>query len=877
MTSTLVDIAKDLVEVRRAFQVLGPEEQRKTFRTLQKHSDNLPTELNEEMRCIGCEVDYRECMTLLEKGLTLPTPVKYFRTSLVPNRRQSQAYSRSSMLVMSMADSGASSLPMEEEELVPNNEIFSSHLLQDGLDIAQRLQQSYHADSLTDSSPATLSLSPYLISLIDTATLIVKLRSSVLNEDWILGKALLEEIEALKGAATTGAAGGTAAGGGGGDTMSMIKAEIQEATQVIHNSLLVSFCESSLQSHQSLPSSVDIGFLDLSQTSMGQIDEAIRLCEETNHKSKRAEILYSALLVMKDLRRSVLSGDWSAVKIILTQIKQQGISSLMAKSTVTRGTFPLCGIEIESVRIAAINQEALKSLRTALMDELVQGMPGSIDVEKIETYKLTASLGTVMSVPVHDRGEFLSNFYNLSDLILKGRKSIQSMQWNVLRSFSTMWKDKLTQMKLKSLEIFEELNSGIYGHSHSESQSHRESHSERDSQSHREREREGPERSLNIKAISLQFPLKDFEYLFDELLNERDLLENHVTMIQLEGEVSKALLENGVSSDMVGSIDLSKIRIDGLQLVLQRKDNLLLATKSILPNPVEKLCKAAHLMLDIRTAILKGHWEKVPGLLEEALTGPYHPLPQACQQEINVIRLECENRWIINSLTGAVECNGLLGTVDDFKDTSEVNTEQLKDAINACYTLTPRTDEAIRLLRTAEDLLKLRTLLTVEEPDWFHVREVATEFLENEHLHQIGVPELQLAWIIADNILLCRMMEEELIKNGTSGKPGSLDLSQVDTRGLAAACRYAMETSVRSKKANQLLYACRSVLALREALLRAVTSPETASDALNTVKSIVFSMYEVHTKNPRDAGWILCRNEVSHVLSASLSTAPSPH
>lgn len=755
---------------------------------------------------MGCEVDYRECMTLLERGLNLPPPVKYFTTSLVPSRRQSQAHIRSSLLVMSENNSFPSSL--EEEELIPNSEIFSSHLLRDGLDIAERLQQSY-----TDSST---TLSPYLRSLIETSTLIVKLRSSVLNEDWTLGKTILEEVEAAKVT----------------ETMPMIKSEIQEANQVIQNSLLVTFCENSLQSHQSLPSSVDIGFLDLSKTLMSQIDEAIRLCEETNHKSKRAELLYSALLAMKDLRRSVLTGDWSAIKFILSQIKQQGISSILVRNN--RGTFSLCGIEIESVRIAAINQEALKSLKNALIEELVRGMPGTIDVEKIETYKLTASLGTVISVPVHDRGEFLSNFYNLSDLILKGRRSIQSMQWNVLRSFSTMWKDKLLQIKSKSFEIFEELNSGVYG-------------------------------TENSKSVMLQFPLKDYEYLFDLLLDERDLLENHVTMIQLEGEVSKVLLENGVSSDMVGSIDLSKIRVDGLQVVLERKDNLLLATKSTLPGPVEKLCKAAHLMLDIRTAILKGFWDKVPGLLEEALTGPYHPLPQACQQEINVIRLECENRWIINSLTGALETNGLSGTVDDFKDTSEVNIEQLKDAITACYTLTPRTDEAIRLLRTAEDILKLRNLLTVEEPDWFHVREVATAFLENEHLHHIGIPELQLVWIIADNILLCRMMEEELTKNGTSGKPGSLDLSQVDTRGLAAACRYAMETSVRSKKANQLLYACRSVLALREALLRAVNSPETASDALNTVKSIVYSMYEVHTKNPRDAGWVLCRNEVRWV------------
>jgi hypothetical protein len=807
----LVQIAKDLVEVRRAFQVLGPDEQRQTFRQLQRHEENIPTELQDEMRCIGCEVDFRECMTLLEKGLRLVPPVKYFipssgHLSMKTNRRQSQHLRSSSLLVSN--DPSTNPL-LEEEELIPNPDILNSTTLPDGLEIAYRLQRSY-----TDST-----LSPYLISLIETASLIVKLRSAVLNEDWKLSETIVNEIEMTKLIDET--------------MKSLIQTEFLEAKQVIQNAVLISLCETALQSNQSLPSEVDIGFLDLSHTSLIHLNEAIEVCENTQNKSRRGELLYSTLLLMKDLRRSVLTGDWSAIKMILNQLRQHGGAHLMTKNSHGM-VFPLCGIEIESVRIAAINQEALKALKLSLLEELIHGLPGAIHIDNIETYQLTASLGTVISVPIHDRGEFLSNFFHLSDLILKGRKSVQAQQWNILRSLSTMWKEKLIQIKSKSYEIFEDLNSGVYG-------------------------------TENSKSVNLQFPLKDYEYLYDLLLEERDLLQNHVTMLQLEGEVSKVLLENGVSSDMVGQIDLSKIRIDGLLVVLERKDNLLKATKSTLPGPVEKLCKAAHLMLDIRSAILKGFWEKVPSLLEEALTGPYHPLPQACQQEINVIRLECENRWIINSLTVALETNCLHGTVDDFKDTSDVSVEQLKGAITACYTLTPRTDEAISLLRTAEDILKLRSLLITDggEADWTAAREMAAYLYHKEHIHHLGLPEVHLVWIIADNILLCQLMEDELTKNATSGRPGKLDLAQVDTSGLTTACQIAMETSVKSKKANQLLYACRSVLALREALLRAASYPDTASDALNTVKSIVYSMYEVHTKNPRDAGWLLCRNEVT--------------
>ncbi|CAE7746578.1 unnamed protein product, partial [Symbiodinium microadriaticum] len=54
-------------------------------------------------------------------------------------------------------------------------------------------------------------------------------------------------------------------------------------------------------------------------------------------------------------------------------------------------------------------------------------------------------------------------------------------------------------------------------------------------------------------------------------------------------------------------------------------------------------------------------------------------------------------------------------------------------------------------------------------------------------------------------------------------------------------------------------------MTLRDALLRAAEFPDEASEALSCVKSIVQSMYEAHSKNPKDAGWQLCKNEVALV------------
>lgn len=45
--------------------------------------------------------------------------------------------------------------------------------------------------------------------------------------------------------------------------------------------------------------------------------------------------------------------------------------------------------------------------------------------------------------------------------------------------------------------------------------------------------------------------------------------------------------------------------------------------------------------------------------------GNYHPLPDASRQEVQVIRFEVENRWIISNITNALQSGSLKGKVND--------------------------------------------------------------------------------------------------------------------------------------------------------------------------------------------------------------------
>jgi hypothetical protein len=792
----LVGVAAALVVARRAFLGGGTGEQRDALRRLLALREHFPGALAAEVEVMTNEADYNDCQSFLEVGLEWESSFHYLT---VGRRRSIINYS---------------STPVDYDDadgLVPNKVVLSAARLSEGLELADRLQQN-----LKDSS-----FLPKFLDLCKAAAFIQNVRETVSNFEWEMGENILKSIRQSNIA----------------DKIPCIKEEIAEATRVISSAVHILTFERALNGGKPKSSSIDLAIVDLSETSVELLDKSIDRYQLNTSKSKKAKALYSAALGIRDLRRALLSGDWGSLSNVLKQLKEGGVGGDKYTST--------CLGEIEVVSTAVQNQILIRSLKTALLEEVIEGKPGLIDVEKISVTSLVEAMGAAMSVSAEVRGGFLGCMTSLAEHAINGRKAAAQSEWSIIRNISEMWFERVNDFRSAGRLINENLLSV------------------RPKASGREEAVGVAGPSVSFTTTS-QFAIKEFEYLATVLANEVNCIQNHVTMLLLEADVSTAIQEGGVSSrDMVGNIDLSVIRTDGLETVLERKTKLENDTNSSLPENVENVCKAAQLILQIRKEILQDNWSTVPALLEEAVTGSYHPLPEACRQEVQVIRLECENRWVISMLSSALGAGGLEGTVDEHCSLEEVECSSLHESVSFCTTLKPQTEMALALLQTCQQVLKLRELLQKKPTAWNKIKEEADLTLSNESkLHAAGLEEIKLTHMIAENTVVCELMEAGLRTGGPMGEPGHLDVSTVTSEHLLVACKVAEETTVKSKTANELFNACQLVASLREAILH---SSEDSPEALTTVKSFMKSIHDIHAKNPKDHGWAFCKTEIALV------------
>lgn len=786
----LVDIAKRIVEVRRAFMMSGPSEQRVALDSLLELEEHFPSSLLEEVGVMSNEADYNDCQTMLDAGLAWKSAFNYLTT----NRRKS---------IVGVA---AVSEDDDDEDKVPNKMVLSPSRLDEGLEVSNRLKQNL----------GEAAFSPHFIDICKAAGYIHGIREAVLHAEWELGETILKTIKQSNIA----------------EKVCIIKDELAEANLVVGNAVHILSFEKALASCKPKPSSIDLAIVDLSDVSIEHLEKSIDRYQLNTSKSKKTKALYNTAMSIRDLRRALLGGDWGSLVNVLKQLKDGEIGY----KKYTTG----CLEEIELVRTAVQNQTLIRSLKTALLEEVIQGKPGCIEIEKISVASLVTAMSAAMAVADEIKGSFLKCMISLSEHVINGRKAASESEWSIIRNISDMWFERVNDFRIAGRSINEQLltvrpkAAAVVGSSAS---------------------------TASFSAMN-QFAIKEFEYLATVLTNEVNCIQNHVTMHLLEADVLIAIQEGGVSSkDMVGNIDLTVIRTDGLETVLERKTKLENDTNSSLPEHVEKLCKAAQLILQIRKEILHDKWSTVPALLEEAVTGSYHPLPDACRQEVQVIRLECENRWVIDMLTNSLNSGGLEGTVDDHCSLEEVESSSLSEAVSFCTTLKPQTELAMSLLRTCQVVLQLREMLQETPIHWKNIQHLAEISLKGKaKLYSAGLEEIKLTHMIAENTVVCEIMEASLKTGGPRGEPGHLDVSMVTTEALQHACHAAEETSVKSKKANELFNTCQLVASLRDAL---INGSDDRSESLSTVKSFVKSIHDIHAKNPSDHGWATCKSEIA--------------
>lgn len=196
-------------------------------------------------------------------------------------------------------------------------------------------------------------------------------------------------------------------------------------------------------------------------------------------------------------------------------------------------------------------------------------------------------------------------------------------------------------------------------------------------------------------------------------VDEIKLIDHHFAAIELENALNKALKENGIYTETVGEIDKTTIKTDTLLSVMASVTAMESTHNVTLPETVRQKNKVAHVICDIRNAVLADKWDTVKALLEETLDSGLGTIPEASRLEIQTVRRELENKQIIATLEKSLNTGKLEGTPGS-ANLSNVSCDHLITAIHSCNALTPRTELAKLLLKTAEAMYELRKLLATQ-------------------------------------------------------------------------------------------------------------------------------------------------------------------
>jgi hypothetical protein len=803
--------SKSVIDLRNAFLANKPLVSCLTVASdayeAQKMCRSLPPDSVNEIMLVQNHVLLCRSKELLMEELRRRPPVSY----IVPSANRMN--DRNEIKEEYDPDMDSRSI-LDEEGFILNEDVLNTAGLSEGLQLAIQLQNLV----------PTVSLPEEYTSLVSLGTIIKSLRDAVSACSWELASKTLADIrfQNLE------------------SKFPFISEEILGSEQPINSYLLVAECKSALSSgHLTGP----IGTMDPSGIVLDKLDRAIGLCQRIGCKTIRTETLFKAVLAISDLRKAQLAHDWGTVKMVLHRTELENLGTGLTAS---------CTAELQRAKIERDNYDAVSGIKRSLLAEEIKAEDGKIDSNKIVTEKLSAAVLQCVSLAPHKRGDITNAMVQLGETTLKFRRAVSLQQAFTVHTFIEPLRQDM-----------EALTSAI------------------------ESSEAGMKKSRSLREInSLVSPSRGAEgdglirgsmFLWDfysevfELMNrEISTVEHHFAATDLENNISKALQENGMTTAMIGLSDWSKIRVDDLRAAIDSKRRFDAEMKP-LPHAVHNLFKVAHLIFEMRSAIVSNIYEALSPLIEESVTLLKH-MPEFSRAEVEAVRYELENRWIITNMTEALRQGRLEGSVGGVR-LSGVAYEHLETAVKDYKGMNPRTEEAKRLVLTAETILPLRKLLCETPVLWKPVKQLVSEMLSTSvasTLHESVLVELRLIQSTADDYILFNMMEAALKRGGPSGEPGFLNLDYVDVVEIRTACEAVMETPVKTERTQQLWTACRHVKNLRDALLRSSSNDEQAvSEAFRTVSAVIKDVFDARRGNLNDLAWNLCRDEVNLVRKTS--------
>ncbi|RYG70268.1 hypothetical protein EON64_00640, partial [archaeon] len=706
------------------------------------------------------------------------------------------------------------SLPTLEDILYEDGFVLNETVLATNM-LNEVLEQSHELLGILEEEENLVAVN-YLQEYITALEQVRDIRTSIHEEDWARAHTLYSQLIQSEAVNKMGA----------------IKAEVQANESILNNYAVIGACHQALS--KGLPVG-PIGQVDYKSLALTLLEDAINMCQTIGCTSDRAKALFNAVLVITDLRKAQKVGDWTEIRQVLARAEKQKIAEGLAS---------FCQAEISRASLERDNYEATQLLKSAVVNEEMFSKEGKLDVEQISVKELSSVMGKVFSIPEDLRGSVLKSLHMLSDSLLKTRKCAMQGQWQVVESLLPVLKENIEnfQNELENKDkqplgrkTLSFRTSSVRNHSMMPS-----ANSPKDKQ----------KSVLAPDAPGIRSAVwEEFAELTQSVKREIKAIEHHFGVIELEKELNVSLTQHGAQLNESGTIDRDAIKIDKLQEVLDLAASMDMSNLS-LPKHLKVLRKVGMLILDIRTAIVKDQWDAMSSLLEETLSGEISIWPEYSKVEIQAVRREVENRWIISNLSSALATGRLEGELGG-AEINKVTYHHLLSYVETAKSLNPRTEVSLSLIRTVEVMYTLREVLVKahtheENVNWTHVRKIAKEMLEQintQYLHPMILPEVKLALDTAENEIICEMLIKALRTGGPGGEPGALILSTVATKELEKVYSIAVRSSIKTALAKSLLTTCRIVQKLREALVRAEIAADpfsvVAQEAWRTVEALL--------------------------------------
>jgi hypothetical protein len=830
-----------------------------------------------ELKYMHADIDFAECLTMIEEGLHLAAPVTYVlplkkkepepplplptpppekegteNDEGMEKKNEGEEAEGGDVVTdlptpppqpvgTSLSKKVSSSDPMsflEADGYMLNQAVLSTKKLSSGLEVSR------HATKYVKN------VLPKHLRVIRCAELIKKMRDNVRIGNWVEAYAAfsaIKEAELLT-------------------TMPIIQAEVVGAADTINNYYVVIVCQKALSAGFARGK---IGLMDTSKINTSKLDDASHTCSEIGCSNARAVALREAVWLLAELRRAQTSKNWNIILELVQKIEEKKIGEAHSFTEV-------CYEEVRWAKIERDNHNVIVQCNAAVVSEAIQHKESQLDIQGLRVDALQAAYLRGLSVKEKYRGLVLVEVLGMADIVLKARKAVQQSNWFALHSLCTLWRKELDEFQLQ----IENLELGDVSMARGGSILRRSSILTA----------KGPEEAVS-KKVKMHDLWEQFAPIKDAMTTELLYIEQHFAMQELEQEINQALRNGGMTSDMIGEVDMEKVDINAITTALEKKESLE-SRGMIIPATLVSVFRASTFILKIRNMVRAEQWESMRAVLEESMTqgtsGLSFSMPDICRKELEYVRHESENRWIIANIEHALYSGALTGSVDKV-DLEGVSFSHLVPIVNTCHDMTPRTQKAKNIVYTAEALIPLRRLLYVHPVDWGTLLNETTQVLQASVVSKLEVkvlPEIRLMEAVASERLMCAMLSQVLGRFGPKGTPGSLDLSNCAVDEIEEAVVMAVNTGVKSEKGSQLLVACRDMVSLRKALLSTRGSDEIlAKEAWQTLRRVVMTLTRRNEKDSappspgdaktngaaakapkvEDAGWLLCKDEVDFI------------